>query len=224
MVKRYFKQILFLIILIAVLVFGVKQYHEKKMYEEYISHVITNNSQELIEGIVQTNTIYDESLDNNELTSQQLKLLSMYSTDILQDFQYNLGLAQQFSLYAGDGDTEKIKEDLQEIDQFYNHLLNNELKTRESEGMVYELDPTLKEKLTHINELNKLWLDSIYTDIEEVSKHGDEFVFNTRQFQEKHGNNTISSRIWIDILIELSEIHKDYLNNNELFSISEVLN
>ena len=220
MFKQYFKQIMCILILIFVLVFGMKQYYDKKMYEEYISHVITNNTQDLIIGIMETHDIYDQIINNKELTSQQLNLLITYNYNILQSFQYNLGLSQQFGLT--EEEKEKIKNDLHEIGKFLIQL-NNNLEVKKLDKEVLELDLILKDQLTHINELNKRWLNSLYTNIEELDKNGDEYVFNSLQFQKQHGDSMISNHIWINLLNDLSAIHKGYLIENDLYSISEVL-
>lgn len=222
MFKRNYKQILYTIILIAVLVFSINQYLEKRMYEEFVSHIITNNSQELIQGILQVNTINNEILDTNELTYRQLSLLNNYSADILQVFQYNLGLAQQFGLYEESIEMEKIKEDLHEIEKFYS-LINRDSKVNKLDEKFIEIDSNLKEKLRYINELNGLWLNSINENIGEINQKGDEFVFNTKQFQEQHGNRSISNGFWVDLLIDMSAIHNDFLDKHNIYSIREVL-
>lgn len=223
MFKRNYKQILFTIILISVLVFGIKQYLEKRMYEEFVSHIITNNSQELIQGILQVNTIYNEILDTNKLTFRQLRLLNLYSTKIPQALQYNLGLAQQFGLYEERIEMKKLKEDLHEIDQFYSHLLKSDLKVIQPDEKFIEIDSNLKEKLKYLHELNGLLLNSINGDIGEVNKEGDEFVFNTRQFQEQYWKRSISNGFWVDLLIDISAIHSDFLDKYNIYSIREVL-
>ncbi len=223
MFNQNFKKMLLIICFISVFVFGIKQYQENKAYEIFISHLITNNSQELIQGILYVNTIYDELLDTNELTNRQLNLLKSYTTNILQVFQYNLGLAQQFGLYEKRLEMKKIKEDLNEIDKFYSHLLNRDSKVDKLDEELVTIDLNLMEKLKYINELNELWLHSIHENIDEVTQQGNEFVFNTRQFQEKYGNHSISNRFWVDLLIDISAIHKDFLDKYNIYSIQGVL-
>lgn len=223
MFNQKFKQMLLIIFSISVLVFGIKQYQENKAYETFISHVITNNSQELIEIILHVNTIYDDILETNELTYRQLSLLNKYSTDILQVFQYNLGLAQQFGLYEESGEMEKIKEDLHEIEKLYSHLLNRDSKVDKHDEKLIAIDLNLIEKLKYINELNELWLHSINENIDEVTQEGNEFIFNTRQFQEKYGNRSISNRFWVNLLIDISAIHKDFLDKYNIYNIQQVL-
>lgn len=205
-------------VIIVSLIFGTKQYQEKQSYMRYISSDLSGEFMHLIQDSIEAYTMNNKILEDDKITSEQLRLLSYWSSSIQQKYQSNMSSAMGLNLY--EKKLFPLNDDLYNIHRFYNELKE---KSINKEGS--KLDSDTKRKIEFINEFYKFMLTHLSENIDEVNENETNegrivYHFDWDEFRNKYSKTLLFESFWIDSLADLSDMHVHSLVENELWGTS----
>ncbi|WP_163578926.1 hypothetical protein [Gracilibacillus saliphilus] len=231
MLKKYYKQILLILCFGILFVIIYYQYEEKKVYEVYISENLNREMQQLVVSLVQSNHLYQEILQEEEITKFQVHTLNTYTNHLIKSPQKYEDLAVRFNRMEPRATPNETAINAEKISHFFYVLRGNSSHTPDEDenedDVIHELDnkPELKEKIKELQALNTLWAESAQRHIEglTISKDGD-VSFDNLAFIDHLDEYSLTNDYWVDLVKDLDQITNDYLIEKQIRSVDEILN
>ncbi|GGM41321.1 hypothetical protein GCM10011351_29380 [Paraliobacillus quinghaiensis] len=223
-ITKYYKSVL-TVIVIAVLVFiGYSQYKEKKMYEEYISLSVKNDMQDLVNAIVDNERIYKNIIDEEVITKGDAYFLARNSGYMMELYQKYNGLAKIFERIEHGATQNTTGGTAQKIAAFFGEMIKEEsIDSSNLDEVKIELNDDMRQKIITIKELNSLWVSTVKDNVFGVIDNEDDLVFNTQQFREHYGENSLSQQFWVNLVVDIEQNTQKFLWDNDLLDIDNVL-
>ena len=81
----------------------------------------------------------------------------------------------------------------------------------------------MRQKIITIKELNSLWVSTVKDNVFGVIDNEDDLVFNTQQFREHYGENSLSEQFWVNLVVDIEQNTQKFLWDNDLIDIDNVL-
>src|SRR5690625_2253858 len=120
-IKKLIK--LSVVILTIILVFyGYKLYQDKRMYEEYISIELNNDTGNLVRDIIESNELYKDILNKGNITRYEAERLK-FNAYTIQKFTQEYGfLAQNFERMKSNEFQNETASQVADIAYFYSEM------------------------------------------------------------------------------------------------------
>lgn len=229
MVIKLFKLIIKVILIVfpIVLLFNIYSLQrEIKIYKDYNSVGISNNTQNVIRALTENHKIYNNIFEINEITHRQLRMLRSNNSDFLLSYQYNLSWADRLN---------RINEDYNQMQMLYRNMrahsyyieqfikVDLPLEELDEKYIDLKVEDGIKEKLQYMHELNLVWLNALEKSVEEVKKRKNVFTFNRSKFQKRYDSSIISEHFWVIILEDIHYSYNSFLDKYGVKVIDELL-
>src|SRR5699024_478587 len=89
--------------------------------------------------------------------------------------------------------------------------------------VIYELNDVMEDKMMQLKELNSLWVNSVFKNVAGTSGDKGEIEFDSDEFRSNYEDNSVSDNFWIDLILNLDEDTRNFLTENKLNNIDEVI-
>lgn len=209
--KKNYKLILVSLFICLLLFISYNQYQDKKMYEIYISKILTTDLTLLARDIVENDAIYDYILKTEEITKIQADYLAKSNDNIMLTIQEYAHVAVDFKRIKQGFEYNDTSANTQKIALFFNHW-------EDHRGVqAIKLDSELRNVITHFQMINSKWID--------VIKNNGWFVVESdivNYSSEISQPLSLTNDLWLDLLIGLEEETTNYLSENNLNNIEEL--
>lgn len=209
-----------------VILLGVayKQYEEKKLYEEYVSHQINGEVQRLVIAIDHSLNIYEEIIDTGKLKKGDASTISIYSRDILSIPQelHSVGLQLQRIETGTFSTTENIAKTAQTISPFFMEMIGYDyLEMDEIDDVLFVLenDPNMRKKIEHLHELYELWSSVVKNNL-----NFNEEEPRTNGARKQYKDISVKNKEWAHLVIQLDEATQQFFYEKNIDSIDDLLN
>ncbi|WP_188206659.1 hypothetical protein [Alkalibacillus aidingensis] len=223
------KNIIISILIIAILLLGFYTYHvskENSYYDEYTSHVLSNDIIRLASTIAVNDFYLNQILDEGEITQEQI--------DILQENYQIIGdsgetVVKMATLWLHRLNTEEMN---------YNHssfpinwayqfkyYFENHLNEYESNNGVMELSSEDLSKLELMNEVTQQWKSAVFSNIKSLDDNliDKEYLdfkgvdadqtwtgVATDGYTDTYYRNMVNTNDWVDMVEEMQRNSIDY--------------
>ncbi|QHE52418.1 hypothetical protein [Pontibacillus sp. HMF3514] len=173
--------------------------------------------QELVNAIVDSQKIYRKILDIEVITKGDAYFLTKNSGNVMVLYQKNNGLAKRFELINHRSTQNKTAGAAQDISAFFGEMIREESIDSSNFGEVsIKLNTDIKQKVIKLKELNSLWVSSVKDNVFGVTKKQDNLIFNTQQFREHYGENSLSDEFWVNFIMDIESNTQKYLQDSDL--------
>lgn len=182
------------------------------MYEEYISVSVKNDMQELVNAIVDNQKKYENIMDDEVITKGDAYFLSNNSGIVMELYQKFDGLAKRFGRIEY-GTTQNTTAGVaQDINAFFGEMIRGEsVDSSNLDDIKIELNDDMKQKIIKLKELNSLWVSSVKNNVFGVMDKQGDLVFNTQQFRDHYGENSLSDNFWVNLVVDIDSDTQKYL-------------
>ncbi|WP_078596382.1 hypothetical protein [Evansella clarkii] len=224
MIKKHYKPILYVTLIVIFLFILNDQYQDKKMYEEHISQKLNNDIHKVVRGIVSTYNIFDEILDSGEITKRQANLLLHFNIDIGTITKEYVMLAVDLNRLNISNFNNEAHNNSLEIFSFLFALTNGEeYKLEELDDTLIVLDSELNETIGYLRELHFDWIKAAEKNTSGVTINENLARLDGNEFFSFCGEDSVSKKFWVNLIVDLDEQTTKFLNKYEIDNIEEIL-
>lgn len=223
-IKKKLRNLLVSLLIIFLLIYIYNLYQEKKMYEEYISIDIYNDMSTLVVSIIESYKLYENILEEEVITRGDADMLKFNAYNILEFPQHYGSVAFQFNRIKSGMFHNEAAENAAQIADFFSEMNGDEETNFDNmDEVICELNEPMRNKIVQLKELYLLWVDSVLKNVAGTSGDNGEIEFDSDQFRSNYEDSIITDKFWVNLILDIDEDTRSYLNANELNSIEEVI-
>lgn len=219
---------LLIIALFLISAIAVNKYIENQRYERYMSLQVANSISRLSTDLLLNREIYNNIIDLDTITLEQLELLEGNNNSLSMTTQDLRILAIDLKRIQHEDTSNATANNASDIGYFFRRLTwdkaenegidiesrVNMLPDELSSTAEFSLEKDEKKKIEMIRDLNERWINVVANNINGLSEGQ---TFNPDIYFDSYRDNAIKLDFWVDLIVQMEiETHEFLTENNHL--------